>query len=79
MEAITTAGYADQVKLALDCAASEFFKEGNYVLEGEGKTLTHSQLIDLYESWIAKYPIISIEDGLAEDDFEGWKEITKRL
>lgn len=80
MEAIKAAGYnKNQIKLALDCASSEFYKEGKYVLEGEGKSLTAAQLVDLYASWVAKYPIISIEDGLAEDDFDGWKLITKKL
>ena len=79
MEAIKAAGYLDQVKLALDCASSEFYKDGKYVLAGEGKTLDHVQLVDLYQSRIEKYPIISIEDGMAEDDFDGWKEITTRL
>ena len=57
--------------LALDPAASEFFKDGSYVLEGEGKTLDAAQLVDLYEAWIGRYPIISIEDGMAEDDWDG--------
>ena len=80
MEAIKAAGYnKTQVKLALDCASSEFYRDGKYVLEGEGKSLTAAELVDLYASWVAKYPIISIEDGLAEDDFDGWKLITKKL
>ncbi len=79
MEAIKQAGHEGKIKLALDCAASEFFKEGKYNLAGEGKILDHTQLVDLYASRVEKYPIISIEDGMAEDDFDGWKEITKRL
>lgn len=79
MEAITAAGYVDQVKLALDCAASEFYKEGKYVLAGEGKTLDHPELVDLYASRCDKYPIISIEDGMAEDDFDGRKLLTEKL
>jgi enolase len=79
IEAIEKAGHTGKIKLALDCAASEFFKDNKYVLEGEGKTLDHKQLVDLYASRVEKYPIISIEDGMAEDDFDGWKEITARL
>lgn len=79
MQAIEAAEHSGKIKLALDCAASEFFKEGKYNLAGEGKILDHTQLVDLYASRVEKYPIISIEDGMAEDDFDGWKEITKRL
>ncbi|MCX6822416.1 MAG: phosphopyruvate hydratase [candidate division SR1 bacterium] len=79
MQAIDAAGHSGKIKLALDCAASEFYKDGNYILEGEGKTLDHPELVQLYKSRVEKYPIISIEDGMAEDDFEGRKEITKEL
>lgn len=80
LEAISKAGYTtEQIKLALDVASSEFYKEGKYVLEGEGKSLTSQELVDLYASWVAKYPIISIEDGMAEDDFDGWKLLTEKL
>ncbi len=79
MQAIEVAGYTGKIKLALDCAASEFYKDGMYVLEGEGRTLDHPELVQLYKSRVEKYPIMSIEDGMAEDDFEGWKEITKEL
>lgn len=79
VEAIEKAGYTGKIKLALDVASSEFYKEGKYVLEGEGKTLKASELIVLYQDWCEKYPIISIEDGMAEDDFEGWKELTHKL
>jgi len=79
MQAIEKAGYTGKIKLALDCAASEFFKDGNYVLEGEGKTLNHTELVELYKSRVEKYPIMSIEDGMAEDDFDGRKEITVAL
>ena len=81
VEAISKAGYraGDDVALALDPAASEFFRDGSYVLKGEGKTLSAAQLVDLYASWVERYPIISIEDGMAEDDWEGWKLITDRL
>jgi len=81
VEAIRAAGYreGDDVAIALDPAASEFFHDGAYRLAGEGRTLTAEQLVDLYESWVGRYPIISIEDGMAEDDWEGWKLLTDRL
>ncbi|GAC1654870.1 MAG: phosphopyruvate hydratase [Candidatus Dormibacteraceae bacterium] len=80
-EAIAAAGYrpGEDVSLALDVAASEFFREGRYELAGEGRTLAAAELVDLYESWLAKYPIISIEDGMAEDDWEGWTLLTNRV
>lgn len=80
VEAITAAGYTtDIVKIALDCASSEFFKDGKYILAGEGKTLTSAELVDFYADWVEKFPIISIEDSHAEDDFEGWKLMTEKL
>jgi enolase len=81
VEAIDAAGYraGDDVALALDPAASEFFNEGAYVLKGEGKTLTAHELVDRYAEWVERYPIISIEDGMAEDDWDGWKLLTDRL
>ena len=83
MEAIQQAGLdaGKQVALALDCAASEFFdaKTGKYALEGEGKTLDGKQLVELYASWASKYPIVSIEDGCAEDDWATWKLLTDKL
>ena len=81
VDAIGVAGYkpGDEVALALDPAASEFFKDGTYNLAGEGKTLNAAQMVDLYEDWITRYPIISIEDGMAEDDWDGWKLLTDRL
>lgn len=80
MQAIQEAGYTtDQIKLAMDVAASSFFNEGKYELKGESKSLTASELIDLYAMRMQKYPIISIEDGIAEDDFEGRKMLTKKL
>jgi enolase len=82
-EAVAKAGYqlGQDVVLALDPASTEFFENGTYVLEGEIKDQrkTPSQMVDFYENWTKKYPIISIEDGLAEDDWEGWSEVTKRL
>ena len=79
--AIESAGYkpGTDISLALDPAASEIFDNGKYVLARENRTLTPSQMVDLYEDWIGKYPIISLEDGLAEDDWDGWAELTQRL
>nr|MDD3719769.1 phosphopyruvate hydratase [Candidatus Gracilibacteria bacterium] len=80
IEAIEKAGYTtEQIKLALDVASSEFYKEGKYNLAGEGKVLTSSEIVDFYADLVERYPIISIEDGMAEDDFEGWKLMTKKL
>jgi enolase len=78
---IESAGYkpGKDIFLALDPAASEFFKKGKYVLSGEGKSLSTSQMIDFWAGLVSDYPIASIEDGLAEADWEGWKEMTKRL
>ena len=78
MKSIEKAGYkpGEEVALALDCASTEFFKDGNYVLAGEGRTLDPSQMADYLAELVAKYPIISIEDGLAEDDWDGWKIAT---
>src|SRR6266478_1278862 len=80
-EAIGKAGYklGSDMVLALDCAASEFFKDGKYVLEGENKTLDRAQLAELYAGWARDFPIVSIEDGYAEDDWDGWKLLTDRL
>jgi enolase len=81
VEAIEAAGYraGDEVALAVDVAASELFGNGKYKLAGEGRTLSASELVDLYEDWIGRYPIVSIEDGMAEDDWDGWKLLTERL
>ena len=65
--------------IAIDAASSEYYKDGKYVLEHEGKTLTASEMVDFLESWVNKYPIISIEDGMAEEDWEGWKLLTERI
>jgi enolase len=80
-KAVATAGYkiGDNILLALDVAATEFFKKGKYHLEGEGKVLTSDQMISYYEKLVNQFPIASIEDGLAEDDWAGWVELTKRL
>jgi enolase 1/2/3 len=81
LEAIARAGYTagKDVYLGLDVASSEFYKDGDYRLDGEGKTLSSAQLIDFYADWCAKYPIITIEDGMAEGDWDGWKALTERL
>ncbi len=79
--AIETAGYKPGVDifLGMDPAASEFYVNGKYELAREGRTLTSSEMVDLYESWIGEYPIITIEDGLSEDDWDGWKILRERL
>ncbi|MSP95269.1 MAG: phosphopyruvate hydratase [Alphaproteobacteria bacterium] len=81
MRAIEKAGYkpGDDVRLALDSASTEFFKNGKYVLEGEGKTLDAGGMVKLYEELSSRYPIVSIEDGMAEDDWDGWAALTKAL
>jgi enolase len=81
MKAIEAAGYrpGEDVMLALDPAASEFYKDGKYVLAGEGKTLDSSQMIAYYDDLVSRYPIFSIEDGLAEDDWDGWAEMTQGM
>ena len=78
MQAIEAAGYkpGQDVLLALDPASTEFYKDGKYVLEGEGKTLDANGMVKFYEGLVAKYPIASIEDGMAEDDWQGWKALT---
>ncbi|CCO07564.1 phosphopyruvate hydratase [Desulforamulus hydrothermalis] len=81
MEAIEKAGYkpGQDILLGLDVAATELYKDGKYILEGEGVTYTSDQMIDFYRRLTDKYPIISIEDGLAEDDWEGWAKLTGAL
>jgi enolase len=81
LDAISAAGYTagEQIAIGLDCAASEFYKDGKYELEGEGLSLTGEQWIDMLATWVDKYPIISIEDGMAEGDWDGWKLLTERL
>ena len=81
IEAIEKAGYEPgaQVALGLDCAASEFYKEGEYRLDGEGISLSGADWIDRMAGWVEKFPIISIEDGMAEGDWDGWKLLTERL
>lgn len=79
--AIERAGYKPgvDVKLALDVAASEMYEDGKYDLAGEGRIMTAAEMIDYYAALLEKYPIISIEDGLAEDDWQGWQQLTERL
>src|SRR5438132_6967912 len=79
--AIEAAGYRPGVDifLGMDPAASEFYDNGKYILAREGRTLTSSEMVGLYEQWISEYPIITLEDGLAEDDWDGWKLLRQRL
>jgi enolase len=81
MEAIDKAGYkaGENVMLALDCASSEFYKDGKYHLEGEGKTFTSAEFVDYLADLANRYPIISIEDGLDESDWDGWKLLTDKI
>jgi enolase len=79
--AIEKAGYKPGVDvfLGLDVASTEFFKDGKYQLEGEGKSFTSAEFVDFLENWVNNYPILTIEDGCAEDDWDGWKLLTERL
>ncbi|WP_025717842.1 MULTISPECIES: phosphopyruvate hydratase [Paenibacillus] len=81
IEAIEKAGYKPGVDvfLGMDVASTEFYKDGKYTLEGEGKSFTSAEFVDLLASWVDKYPIITIEDGCSEDDWEGWKLLTEKL
>ncbi len=81
VEAIEKAGYkpGEQVAIAIDPASSEFYKDGKYHLEGEGLVLSSEEMIAFYDNWLGKYPIVSIEDGLAEQDWDGWKLLNARL
>ncbi len=81
VEAIEAAGYVPgaDVAIGMDCAASEFYKDGKYHLKADGMVLSSEQIIDLYATWVDKYPIISIEDGMSELDWDGWKALTDRL
>ncbi|HUN91671.1 MAG TPA: phosphopyruvate hydratase [Burkholderiaceae bacterium] len=81
LEAISKAGFepGSQIALGLDCAASEFFKDGKYVLEGEGLKLAAGEFTNLLSTWCDKYPIISVEDAMAENDWDGWAGLTKQL
>jgi enolase len=81
MKSIEAAGYRpeEDVVLALDAASTEFFKDGKYVLAGEGKSLDPSQMVKYWADLVGKYPIFSIEDGMAEDDWDGWAELTSAI
>ena len=81
LEAIREAGYVvgEQIMLAMDPAASEFYEDGKYHLKVEGKSLTGRELVDFWESWVDKYPIISLEDGLQEDDWDNWSLLVERI
>ncbi len=81
MRAIEAAGYkpGEDTYIALDVAATELFKDGRYVLEGEGRTLSAAEMADYYAELVGAYPIFSIEDGMSEDDWEGWRLLTERL
>ena len=82
LRAIENAGYepGTQIALGLDCAASEFYRDGKYTLQGEGGlSLTSKELTNLLATWCDKYPLITIEDGMAENDWDGWKHLTEQL
>ncbi|HEX9803679.1 MAG TPA: phosphopyruvate hydratase [Gammaproteobacteria bacterium] len=81
LEAIDKAGYkaGEEIMIAIDAAASEFYKDGKYVLASEGKEMTAAEFVDMLADWVEKYPIISIEDGMDESDWEGWKLLTEKL
>ena len=81
LEAIAKAGYqaGEDISIAIDSAASEFYKDGKYHLEREGKILSSNEMVEFYSVWVNKYPIVSIEDGLAENDWEGYQALTKKL
>lgn len=79
LQAVEKAGYAGKIKIALDVASSEWYKDGNYVLPKRNKTTTAEDLIEYYSELVSKYPIVSIEDGLSENDWEGWQKLTKKL
>ena len=81
IKAIEKSGYqaGKQVYIALDLASSEFYDDGKYVLKSENKSLTSAEMVDYLAAWVDKYPIISIEDGMAENDWEGWRLLTERL
>jgi enolase len=81
VEAIEAAGYVPgtDVAIGIDAAASEFYKDGQYHLKADGLTLTAAQIIDMYASWVDKYPVITLEDGMSEHDWDGWKALTDHL
>jgi len=81
LEAVTKAGYTPgkDIGIAIDAAASELYKDGMYHLASENRTLTSAEMVDFYAKWVEKYPILSIEDGLHEDDWDGYKLMTEKL
>lgn len=80
LEAIDKAGYnTNQIKICLDVASSEFYEDGFYNLQGEGKKLNNQEMTEFLEQWVNKYPIISVEDGMAEQDWQGWELLTKKI
>jgi len=81
LQAIDRAGYkaGSDISIALDPAASEFYKDGKYVLVSEGRSLDSAEMVEFWADWVSRYPIVSIEDGLAEDDWSGWSLLTERL
>ncbi len=80
VEAIEKAGYTtDQIKICLDVASSEFYEDGKYTLAGENRTLSREEMVEFLEEWVDKYPIISVEDGMAEEDWEGWEMLTRKI
>jgi enolase len=81
LQAIELAGYkpGEQIALGLDCAASEFYKDGKYVLDAEGLSIDAGEWTNILAGWVDKYPIVSIEDGMGESDWDGWKTLTERL
>jgi enolase len=81
LRAIEAAGYrpGEQIAIALDPAASEFHRDGRYVLEGEGRTLSTEEMVAFWQDWVGRYPIVSIEDGLDESDWQGWRLLTERI
>jgi enolase len=81
LEAVAKAGYTpgDDIAFAMDPASTEFYEDGTYTLKGEGRKLSSAEMIDLWEDLVERYPIVSIEDGMAEEDWEGWQALTERL
>ena len=79
MEAAEAAGHRDRVAIAIDPASTEFYRDGRYHLDGEGRVLDAAEMVGYYEDLCTRYPIVSIEDGLAEDDWDGWQQLTAAL
>ena len=81
LEAIERAGYTpgEDIVIALDPASTEFYEDGSYHLKGEGRTQSSEEMVEFWAEWVERYPIVSIEDALAEDDWEGWKALTEKI